>query len=169
MDILNVKERIMQNIGKYKYVCIVLLVGLILMMIPGKKKDETKLVDPNTISNSDEYEFEENLESILSHIAGAGSVKVMLSIAQGERTIYQTDSTYSQTENATDTRTQTIIVSDGQRNETGLVHQKSPPVYQGAIILAQGADIPSVKLALVEAVGDITGLGADRISVLKMK
>ena len=94
---------------------------------------------------------------------------VMLSIAQGERTIYQTDSSYSQTENSTDTRTQTILVSDSQRNETGLVHQKSPPVYQGAIILTQGADNPSVKLSIVEAVGDITGLGADRISVLKMK
>ena len=93
----------------------------------------------------------------------------MLTIAQGERILYQTDSTYTQGENSTDTRTQTILVTDSQRNETGLIHQKNPPVYQGAIVLAEGADHPSVKLAIVEAVMDVTGLGADKISVLKMK
>jgi stage III sporulation protein AG len=93
----------------------------------------------------------------------------MLSISQSEKTIYQTDSTYSQSDDHADSRTQTILISDNQRNETGLVHQKHSPVYQGAIVLAEGADLASVKLAIVDAVSDITGLGADKISVLKMK
>lgn len=168
MDFIKIKERISQGIGKYKYVCIVLAAGLILMMIPSKKTEDTVQSAQDQTLEAEEATTQEQLESILSYVDGAGKVKVMLSIAQGERTIYQTDSTYSQTENATDTRTQTILITDGQRNETGLIHQKSPPVYQGAIILAQGADIPSVKLAIVDAVGNITGLGADRISVIKM-
>ena len=93
----------------------------------------------------------------------------MVSVAQGERTIYQTDTTYSQGENDTDSRTQTILVTDGGRNQTGLIHQVNPPTYQGAIVLAQGGDNPVVKLAIVDAVSKVTGLGADRISVLKMK
>lgn len=169
MDFVKIKGRISQGIGKYKYVCIVLLAGLILMMIPGKKTEDIVQGVQNQTVEAEEFTTQEQLESILRYVDGAGNVRVMLSIAQGERTIYQTDSTYSQTENTTDTRTQTILISDGQRNEAGLVHQKTPPVYQGAIILAQGADIPSVELAIVEAVSNITGLGADRISVLKMK
>lgn len=169
MDFVKFKERISQGIQKYKYVCIVLFAGLILMMIPGKKTEVTTQNLQEVVVSKEEFTTQEQLENILSYVDGAGKVRVMLSIAQGERTIYQTDSTYSQTENSTDTRTQTILISDGQRNETGLIHQKSPPVYQGAIILAQGADIPSVELAIVEAVSNITGLGADRISVLKMK
>ena len=109
------------------------------------------------------------MEDILSCVEGAGQVKVMLSISKGESSVYQTDSSYSQSENNTDTRTQTIIVSDNNRNESGLVYQKNPPVYQGAIVLAEGAEDPQVKLAIVDAVMDVTGLGADRISVLKMK
>ena len=96
-------------------------------------------------------------------------MKVLLSVSQGEQTIYQTDSSYAQGQNDTDTRTQTILITDSQRNETGLIHQINPPKYMGAIILAQGADDPVVKLEIVEAVGKITGLGADRISVLKMQ
>ena len=108
-------------------------------------------------------------EEILCRVKGAGKVDVLLTVSQGERTIYQTDSSYSQGETTTDTRTQTVLITDSQRNETGLVHQKNPPIYQGAIILTQGADDPVVKLAIVDAVSNVTGLGTDRISVLKMQ
>ena len=93
----------------------------------------------------------------------------MLSIAQGEMTLYQSDSTSSQSENHSDTRTQTVVITNSNRDETGLIYQRNPPVYQGAIILTQGADNPQVKLAIVDAVMDVTGLGADKISVLKMQ
>ena len=116
-----------------------------------------------------EESTEEKLEEILCRVKGAGKVDVLLTVSQGERTIYQTDSSYSQGETTTDTRTQTVLITDSQRNETGLVHQKNPPIYQGAIILTQGADDPVVKLAIVDAVSNVTGLGTDRISVLKMQ
>ena len=61
------------------------------------------------------------------------------------------------------------MITDSNRNETGLIHQRNPPKYQGAIILAMGADDPAVKLAIVDAVSNVTGLGADKISVLKMQ
>lgn len=168
MDFVKMKTRMIEIFEKYKYVWIVLLIGMILMMLPVEKdtKDQSTFKQPVTVQ---EESTQKQMESILCQIAGAGDVKVMLTIAQGERILYQTDSTYTQGENSTDTRTQTILVTDSQRNETGLIHQKNPPVYQGAIVLAEGADHPSVKLAIVEAVMDVTGLGADKISVLKMK
>jgi stage III sporulation protein AG len=43
------------------------------------------------------------------------------------------------------------------------------PQYLGAIVVCQGADRSDVRLAIVEAVSALTGLGADKISVLKMK
>ena len=39
----------------------------------------------------------------------------------------------------------------------------------GAVIVAEGAGQPSVKLALTNAVMSLTGLGADKITVIKMK
>lgn len=169
MDFMRIKTRISDGFAKYKYVWVVLLAGVLLMMIPGKNTQNTqKEIQPQTATTED-ITLQDQLEEILGEIDGAGQVKVMLSISQGERTVYQTDSTYSQSENTADSRTQTILITDSQRNETGLVHQKNPPVYQGAIILAKGADDPMIKLAIVEAVSDVTGLGADKICVLKMK
>ena len=63
----------------------------------------------------------------------------------------------------------TVILSDSGRNQSGLIKQINPPKYLGAIILCQGADSASVKLALMEAVSNATGLTTDRISVMKMK
>lgn len=169
MDIVKYKNRILAVIGKYKYVWIVLLTGVILMMLPGKDIRSSDVQTQQSTENTEDTTIEDRLEEILGQIAGAGRVKVMLTVAQGERTIYQTDSTYEQSDDNTDSRTQTILITDSQRNETGLVYQKNPPVYQGAIVLAQGADDPTVKLAIAEAVSDVTGLGVDKISILKMQ
>jgi stage III sporulation protein AG len=138
-------------------------------MLPEKVPEKLPDDEIPTGNIQEECSMEDRLQEILSCIQSAGKVKVMLSISQSEKTIYQTDSTYSQSDDHADSRTQTILISDNQRNETGLVHQKHSPVYQGAIVLAEGADLASVKLAIVDAVSDITGLGADKISVLKMK
>ena len=61
------------------------------------------------------------------------------------------------------------MTRSSSRTESGLVRQTLGPVYRGAVILCQGADDPTVKLAVVEAVRCVTGLGADQISVQKMK
>lgn len=167
MDIITIKSRIIETLRKYKYVCVILLAGILLMILPESSKEETAQLEIENIPVR--ITMEEKLEEALECLKGAGKVKVMLSIEKGEQTIYQTDSTYSHDENNTDTKTQTILVTDSDRNETGLVHQINPPVYLGAIVLAQGADDPVVKLSIVEAVSKVTGLGADKISVLKMQ
>lgn len=168
MDLITIKERIAGVLKKYKYVCVVLLAGILLMMLPDHSKEEVPLQTYGQ-DQSAKITLEDRLEETLSSLCGAGEVKVMLTVEKGEQTIYQTDSTYSHNENNTDTKTQTILTTDSNRNETGLVHQINPPIYLGAIVLAEGADNPVVKLSIVEAVSKVTGLGADKISVLKMQ
>ena len=168
MDIIMIKSRITEAVKKYKYVCIILLAGILLMILPETSKEE--MISQTQVQRQPaRITMEEKLEETLGCLKGAGKVKVMLTIEKGEQTIYQTDSTYSHNENNTDTKTQTILTTDSDRNETGLVHQINPPIYLGAIVLAQGADNPVVKLSIVKAVSNATGLGADKISVLKMQ
>ena len=50
-----------------------------------------------------------------------------------------------------------------------MVVQTMEPTFMGAIIAAEGADQASVRLDLVNAVSSLTGLGADRITVIKLK
>ncbi len=102
-------------------------------------------------------------EEILSKIAGAGKVEVLLSQAAGEQTLYQQD------QDGSGQQTSTVVLHGEARQEVGLVRQVNPPRYQGAIVACQGANNPQLRLELVEAVCRATGLGADRVSILKLK
>lgn len=152
---------------KYKFVAIILLVGVVLMLLPGFEKDNTNAITPE--SQKSEVPLEESLSKILSKVQGAGRVEVMLNIAQGEKTIYQVDDDISQGDSSYSDRKQTVTLTDGQRNQYGLVQQVNPPIYLGAVVLCQGAGDPVVKLSVVEAVSKITGLSANQICVLKME
>lgn len=149
---------------KYKYAILVFAVGLALMLIPFNRNESTGEVT-QPVQNVEETALSVQLEQILSQIKGAGKVRVLLSVSAGEKTVYQSDTDIS--ENAS--RTDTVIITDADRAQNGLIQQVIPPTYLGAIIVCEGADKAEVRLALVEAVSRFTGLGADRISVLKMK
>lgn len=167
MDWIALRSKAADVLKKYRYALLVLLLGLALMLLPGKK--ETAGTEPvETSVQQEQPDTESQLAQILSQIKGAGKVEVMLTVAAGEQTIYQTDEDIDAGENGS-SRFDTVIVTDAQRAQSGLIQQINPPRYQGAIIVCQGAEDPSVRLAIAEAVSRVTGLGTDRIAVLKMK
>ena len=168
MELIKWREKIPSFLSKYKYVILVLLIGVVFLLLP--TNDETS--DAHVAreeSNTSSESVEEQLSRILSMIHGAGNVQVMLTVATGEEYLYQTNSSISSSANGSEERNDTVTVTDSQRNDAGLIRQVNPPVYLGAVVVCQGADNPSVRLAVTEAVSRLTGLGADRITVLKMK
>lgn len=167
MDLKGMADKLKNIIEKYKFALIILIIGISLMLIPEKKQQENKALNANTPVS---YRHElESLSEILQSVEGAGNVKVLLSVDSGEKTVYQTNQDISGSGDSANTKIETVIVTDSQRNETGLINQVNPPTYLGAIVVCQGADSPSVRLAITQAVAKITGLGADNICVLKMK
>lgn len=159
------KELVLSWINRYKYVLLVGLVGVALLLLPEKgtvtaQNEETQ---PQTRR---EITLQAQLEQLLGQLQGAGKVKVLLTTAQGERYIFQTDSNAGQNG---ELRLETVIVSGPDRQENPVLQQTLGPVYQGAVVLCQGAADASVRLAIVEAVSKATGLGSDKICVLKMK
>ena len=159
------KQRINALFGKYKYPILVVLVGMGLMLLPSEQEPSEPVEPPRAVESS----LEEKLEALLGRIEGAGQVSVLLTEKEGSQTLYQTDSQTDADESGSRRTDDTVLIEDENRTESGLVRQTLGPVYRGAVILCQGADDPSVKLAVVEAVRCVTGLGADQISVQKMK
>lgn len=43
------------------------------------------------------------------------------------------------------------------------------PVFRGAVVLCDGADDASVRLSVTQAVSTVCGIGADKVTVLKMQ
>ena len=156
-----IKSRIRDFLIKYRFVLLVLLLGILLMTLPtGSIKKQSPAA-----SSPGEPTTEERLCSILSRIQGVGKVEVMLTTASGAETVYQTDQTGSDNS----ARTDTVVITDSGRNQTGLIRQINPPVYLGAVMVCEGGDKPAVKLAVAEAVSRVTGLRSHQIVVLKMK
>ena len=168
MDVKNITQKFQLAVGKYKYALIILIIGVLILLIPGRSTQATqadaKTEEKSTIQTLDVAA----LADILQQVTGAGKVRVFLSVASGERTVYQTNSDFSTGKEEGSSKVETVIITDSQRNESGLIQQVNPPAYLGAIVLCEGADDPVVKLTITQAVAKITGLSTDGICVLKM-
>lgn len=156
--------RIWEFLKKYRHAWLILAVGLLLMLLPSGQKKE-----PEPSAAEPESTMEERLSDILSQMDGVGKARVMLTQSSGEEILYQTNENSSRTETTQNRQITVVTVTGSSREEAGLVRQINPPVYLGAIVVCQGAEDPVIRLAVVNAVSRVTGLGADRISVLKMK
>lgn len=169
MDLKTICAKSLDYIKKYRYVLLMLIIGLLLMALPGSKNSKSDSVKSTDPEIQMQVSVNEQLSNILSKLDGAGKVEVLLTIAHGEETIFQTDDKVTETDQSNTTQIDTVTVTDAERNQAGLIRQINPPTYLGAVILCQGADSAAVRLLIVDAVSKVTGLGADQISVLKMK
>ena len=167
MDIRKLREKIPGWFYKYRYPIAIALVGIVLLLIPVKA--ENSVQEEVKPSESRQVDMSQELAQILAQIEGVGKVKVMLTIAAGETVIYQNDQDSNLGSGSSSIRQETVIITDADRNQQALITQVLPVKYQGAIVICQGADTASVKWAVVDAVSKATGLGANQISVLKMK
>lgn len=168
MDIGKWEQKLPQWVRTYRYPLLIALVGLALLLMPSRKSDTPQTQTP-AVAQSKQTDASEQLAQVLGQIDGVGKVKVMLSVSVGETTRYHSDEETTTTDTTTSVRKETVIVTDADRAQMPLVSQVIAPEYRGAVIVCQGGDDPKVKWAVVEAVSKATGLGANQISVLKMK
>lgn len=169
MDLASVKVKIFAFIKKYRYVALVLVVGLFLMTLPTAKPKNQDVKEIEQTQEILDVTCNERLAEILSKVEGAGNVQILLTVAAGEEIVYQTNDDIITSNETNTTKIDTVIVTDAERNQNGLVRQVNPPRYLGAVIVCEGAESATVRLALIDAVSKVTGLSTDRISVLKMK
>ena len=153
----------MHKLEKFKYPALILLLGLVLILWPAKQKPEQPPEEPAHAEPEDRLDA--RMEEILSCIEGAGRVRVLLTKRTGDETVFQTDETASKGEDS-ESRTRTTVMSGA---DVPVVRQTVYGQYRGALIVCGGADSPSVRLQLINAVAGLTGLPADRITVIKMK
>jgi len=155
-------------VSKYKFVLLILCIGIILMLLPAQSQTgmDKSMEEENEASCSD---LQDDLELILCKVSGAGRVKVFLTEETSEETEYQTNNDHTESDANRSNRFDTVIISDASKSERGLTKNVNAPIYRGALIVCDGAQDPAVRLAIVDAVSKVTGLSTNNISVLKME
>ncbi len=163
-------QKIAAQLGKYKYALLVLLLGIVLALIPTGDKKQTAASAPDTRQSelSQLEQTRQALRALLRQVDGAGEVDVLLSYSSGAEQVYQTDRESSRSGEDTQSKTTAVLQQNGSER-TPVVRKTLYPVYQGAVVVCEGAERAAVRLAIVEAVSSLTGLGSDKISVIKMK
>jgi stage III sporulation protein AG len=172
---------------------IILIVGIIIIIVAssftsdGKNKKNTQ--EPKgeiaLITNEPDdkiKKLEQRLESILSEIEGAGTVKVMVTgITDGEVVhAYNQIEENSVTEEKDNTdrtgrtdeyrREQEMVFMEANAGGRVPVIIKSyEPEIKGAVVVADGAGSSIIRQNIKDAVAALTGLPAHKINVLKRK
>jgi stage III sporulation protein AG len=172
---------------------IILIVGIIIIIVAssftsdGKNKNNTQ--EPKgeiaLITNEPDdkiKKLEQRLESILSEIEGAGTVKVMVTgITDGEVVhAYNQIEENSVTEEKDNTdrtgrtdeyrREQEMVFMEANAGGRVPVIIKSyEPEIKGVVVVADGAGSSIIRQNIKDAVAALTGLPAHKINVLKRK
>ncbi len=169
----DLKEKILSKLREYRYVLLVLALGLLLLLLPRGSEGEKPDAEPQAETRvSEEVPLERRLEEILSLVDGAGEVRVLLSYEDDGERVLAGDSRYSQESDAQGSRVEmsdtTVTVPRGGGESAEVEVSYRCPVFRGAVVAARGADSAQVRLELLEAVKAATGLGAENIKIVKM-
>lgn len=157
-----ISDRWKGAVERYKYVLVVIGVGLLFLSLPtGGGTPSVEVGNGEEIFNV--TAFEQHIADHLSLIQGAGATRVVLTLKNDGTRMYAQDVVFDV--NGKNTAT-TVTVGSGT-SEAALPVQQGYPEFQGALVICPGGDLPQVQLALVSALSALTGLGSDRISVCK--
>lgn len=157
--------KVRRAIETWRLPLLILGLGALLLLWPSGKKEPAAEAKTTQAQSGEETDTQAQLERLLSSMDGVGRVELMLTTSGTDETFYQTD-----TRTSGDTREETTVFSSAQAaQKTPVVTKTKHAPYLGAVVVCDGADSAAVQLRVIQAVSALTGLGSDKISVIKMK
>mgnify|MGYP005774027397 FL=1 len=158
---------------KYRAVLIVLLAGVLLLASGGRGEAAQTSETPSAGQGEAAFDlaaFEQQLCDRLSSVDGVGRVELMLSLEQSGEAVYAVN-TRQTTSSAGDTESfesDLTVVCHSDYGETPVTVKNLLPTFRGAVVLCDGAGDAQVRLAVTQAVSTVCGIGADKVTVLKL-
>lgn len=130
------------------------------------------------ISNTTEYDLQEDIEDILSKMEGVGKVQVLITYSETSSTeaMYNESKTTNTTEE-TDSNGGTRKIESSDISKEIITDNSNLPITQkvvlpkieGAIVIAEGGGNALIKTNIVQAVVAVTGLSTYKVQVFEMK
>ena len=143
---------------------------------------QTGAGEADTAGGSYEEQLEKRLSAILSQVAGAGRVEVMVTLeSRGERivekdtpetskTVEETDANGgSRTTGEQDWGEETVYYEDGSGGKSPYVVKELEPNIEGVLVLAEGGGSALVKQELLEAVQALFPIEAHKVKIMKLE
>ena len=181
---------------KKEQLVVLLLFGVLLVVIAlptttgtmGADKKDADISGTQGAAGTDtatltyEEQLEKRLSAILSQVAGAGRVEVMVTLeSRGERivekdtpesrkSVEETDSSGgSRTTDEQEWGEETVYYEDGSGGKSPYVVKELEPNIEGVLVLAEGGDSAVVKQELLEAVQALFPIEAHKVKIMKLE
>ncbi len=152
-------------------------------ILPTTSAAQSEGSSPLTQLHAYELSLARELEQVLSQITGYSGVKVMLTVEAGTQldlaeNVVENQKTTQEGDPQGGTRVITELnktsqvvftrVAGAQGEEPMVVRQMSPKVA-GVVVVAQGAERPEAKAAIISAVQTVLNVGAHKVQVYAKK
>jgi len=134
------------------------------------------------VASSYERALEMRLSEVLSMVAGAGRVEVMLTFSQSREIVLAEDTIVNETsvkeeDSAGGSREshslsedmRTILVQSPRGGQEPIILREIVPKVEGVIIVSEGGDNVFVREALMRAATTVLGVDIHRVQVLQMR
>lgn len=178
-------EKIKQLFSKNKHmqsIYIILIIGVALLFFTsslfvkdGAKK--TKEGDTPPVSTAVDAALQNDLEKILSQIAGAGEVSVMITYEGTGEKYYAADVTSESSSSSDSAQTEKSRTQESAKQSTKLITPSNEPVItkenfpkvQGVIVVCDGARDAQVRQDVITAVKAALNVADHKVSVFARK
>jgi len=175
---MEISGKLTKLFGRYKYVLLVLAVGIVLLVWPsGGGTDGTPQEPAGTSYDTFAVsELETRLAGALSSMQGVGRARVVLTLKTDMGVLLSKDETNSQHREMEDGNITSYdaqsdsktVLQNGADGGGPIIVGRVYPEFMGALVVCEGAGDKTVQLRVVQAVSALTGLGADKITVAAM-
>lgn len=185
-------EKIAENDTYRKIALAAGAVGILLLVISGslssfgsqEKSNQNVSSASETVLTAEAYEaqLEEKLTGLLTHVAGAGNVRVLVTLEQTAKKVYATEGKTSgqqtnesaesgvgKQETAKSSETEYILVRDSDGAERALPVTEIQPVIRGVVVVCDGGGDPQVQKNITDAVTTALQITSVRVCVVKSK
>ena len=190
IDLTKTKEWLKEFLskdGQRKTVVFLGLAGIALIFMSGFFKSNHKKETVQTeakVHTTDQYteKLEQNLESIISGIQGAGQAKVLVTLESGKETVYATeekknkeasedkaDGSTTRKKESDDSEKKYITIKDSEGTEHALAVTEIEPKVKGVVVICSGGDNSLVRQRIIDAVTTALNVTSNRVCVTKSK
>ncbi|MBQ9270446.1 MAG: hypothetical protein IJ206_13220 [Oscillospiraceae bacterium] len=163
-------RHIWEKFRRFRYPALILTLGTILLLLPtGGREAEvehTEAAESSGTGGFDLDKFTREAETLLSEIQGAGPVRILLTLEDDGRREYLVERKEAHGQDTEQTETGAVL-QRRSGDDLPVTVTESRPGFRGAAVVCPGGDSPGVALAIKEALSNLTGLGMDRITVIK--
>lgn len=164
-------KEIYEKIMKTKSLLILLILGIVLLALPGfqtssKKTDVLKTNYSIDIAKH-QSDMEKKLSSMLSEIKEISDVRVMINFADYGKFIYSLEEQSEKSETSQKGNSKPILKNSSSGGEEPILIKAELPKISGVLVTAKGVSDPNVKNSIIEALKAVLDINVANISILE--